>query len=251
MWLTCICCKILEHIVCHHVRKHLDDYNILTPLQHAFRKRHSCESQLWLISQDITAMVDRNNQVDVAILDFSKAFDTVPHEGLLKKLDHYGIRGNTHQWITAFLRNSKQCVVVNVETSSDADVESGVPQGIVLGPLLFLCHMNDLPDRVKSTVRMFADDCLIYRKIKSRADHIQLQHDLLALPCLQEWVDSWGMRFNAKKCYILRICRPCVHKQFTYQLMGQALRHVDKNPYLGFYPGRHILTTSVGKRTTP
>ena len=87
--------------------------------------------------------------------------------------------------------------MVNGETSSDADVEADVPQGTVLGPLLFLCHIKDLPDRVKSTVRMFADDCLIYRGIKSRADQIQLQHDLLAL---QEWADSWGMRFNAEKC---------------------------------------------------
>ena len=120
--------------------------------------------------------------------------------------------------------------MVNGETSSDADVESDVPQGTVLGPLLFLCHIKDLPDRVKSTVRMFADDCLIYRGIKSRADQIQLQHDLLAL---QECADSCCMRFNAEKCYILRICRPRVPKQFTYQLMGQALSQVDKNPYLG------------------
>ena len=119
---------------------------------------------------------------------------------------------------------------MNGETSSDADVESGIPEGTVLGLFFFLCHINDLPDRVKSTVYMFADECLIYRKIKSRANQIQLQHNLLAS---QEWADSWGMRFNAKKCYIPRICRPRVPKQFTYQLMGQALSQVDKNPYLG------------------
>ena len=77
---------------------------------------------------------------------------------------------------------------------------------------------------------MFANECLIYRDIKSRADQIQLQHNLLAL---QEWADSWGIRFKAKKCYILQICRPRLPKQFKYQLMGQALSQVDKNPYLG------------------
>ena len=90
-------------------------------------------------------------------------------------------------------KQTATCFVVNGETSSDADVELGIPQGTVLGPLLFLCHINDFPDRVKSTVRMFANECLIYRDVKSRADHIQLQHNLLAS---QEWADSWGISFK-------------------------------------------------------
>ena len=90
-------------------------------------------------------------------------------------------------------------VVVEGEHSESAPVESGVPQGTVLGPLMFLCHINDLPDTVKSQVRLFADDCLLYRQIKSQTDHSILQNDLIEL---EKWAAKWGMRFNAKKCYV-------------------------------------------------
>ena len=102
------------------------------------------------------------SQIDVAILDFSKAFDTVPHAGLLGKLEHYGIDSKILLWITNFLNNRKQRVVVDGSFSNYDDVESGVPQGTVLGPLLFLLHINDLPSCVNSKVRLFADDCLLY-----------------------------------------------------------------------------------------
>ena len=118
-------------------------------------------------------------------------------------------------------------VVVEGEHSESAYVESGVPQGTVLGPLMFLCHINDLPDCVKSQVRLFADDCLIYREIKTQKDHQILQNDLKAL---ENWAAKWGMRFNAKKCYILSIRQKSSH---FYQLDGEILQQVDSNPYLG------------------
>ena len=86
--------------------------------------------------------------------------------------------------------------------SNVVHVDSGIPQGTVLGPLLFLCHINDLPLSVDSTIRLFADDCLIYREINSIEDKVQLQKDL---DPLQDWAENWGMRFNAQKCYILSI----------------------------------------------
>ena len=100
-------------------------------------------------------------------IDFSKAFDTVPHDGLLSKLKHYGIDKHIWQWISNFLKKRKQCVVVDGVSSGLVDVDSGVPQGTVLGPILFLLHINNLPSIVSSKVRLFADDCLIYRQIKS------------------------------------------------------------------------------------
>ena len=123
-------------------------------------------------------------QTDVVVLDFSKAFDVVPRQRLLHKLDHYGIRGTTLNWIQNFLTNRTQKVVVNGSSSEAARVKSGVPQGAVLGPLLFLTYINDLPSTVLSQVRLFADDCLLYRPIKCRADQEILQRDLSAL---QDW----------------------------------------------------------------
>ena len=101
-------------------------------------------------------------QIDIAVLDFSKAFDTVPHDGLLSKLKHNGTDKNIWQWISNFFLKRKQCVVVDGVSSSLVDVDSGVPQDTVLGPILFLLHINDLPSIVSSKVRLFADDCLIY-----------------------------------------------------------------------------------------
>ena len=138
-------------------------------------------------------------------MDFSKAFDVVPHQRLLHKLDHYGIRGTTLNWIQNFLTNRTQKVVVDGSSSESARVRSGVPQGTVLGPLLFLTYINDLPSTVSSQVRLFADDCLLYRPIKCRAEQEQLQRDLSAL---QDWADRWGMCFNPSKCSVLRVSRP-------------------------------------------
>ena len=149
-------------------------------------------------------LYDKKHQIDVDILDFSKAFNAVPHKRLLRKPRHYGIRGNVLKWIEGFLTNRTQRVLMEGEFSQSIKVLSGVPQGTVLGPLIFLCFINDLPSCVKSQVRLFADDCLLYRPIKSEEDHTILQQDLADL---ESWANEWGMRFNTQKCYILRISR--------------------------------------------
>ena len=118
-------------------------------------------------------------QIDIAVLDFSKAFDTVPHDVILSKLKHYDIYEKIWLWIYNFIKkNRKQSVVVDGKQSSLIDVVSGVPQGTVLGPPLLLLHINDLPPVVSSKVRVFADDCLIYRNIKIKESEIALQKDL-------------------------------------------------------------------------
>ena len=201
--------------------------NILTQLNHGFRAGHSCETQLLTTVDDILKPFDGGLQTDVVILDFSKAFDTVPHRKLMHKLDNYGIRGSTHKWIAKFLMHRTMKVVLDGESSDEVSVDSGVPQGTVLGPLLFLCHINDLPECVKSQVRLFADDCLLYRTIRSFQDHIALQNDLNEL---ETWAKNWGMRFNSKKCYILSVRQK---SQFFYTLGGDILKQVEENPYLG------------------
>ena len=185
--LTSVISKLLEHIICRNLLDHLEKNNILTRLNHGFRSGHSCETQLLLTSNDLLKSYDAGTQVDIGILDFSEAFDTVPHDKLLYKLDRYGIKGSLHAWLTSFLTHRHMRVVLEGVPSEETPVISGVPQGTVLGPLLFLCHINDLPDRVKSQVRLFADECLIYREIKTPQDHIILQQDLYSL---ESWARS-------------------------------------------------------------
>ena len=193
--LTSISCKLLEHILCSRILRHFEHYNVLTKLNHGFRSGFSTETQLLVTLQDLLKSFDKKIQMDVVILNFSKAFDTVPHDKLLYKMERYGIQGSTLKWLSSFLKDRTMKVVVEGEESKSVKVESGVPQGTVLGPLMFLCHINDLPDSVQSQVRLFADDCLLYRPIKSSKDHELFQNDLREL---EKWASRWGMRFNAK-----------------------------------------------------
>ena len=139
----------------------------------------------------------------------------------------YGVDGNINSWLCDFLTNRQMKVVVDSEKSESVTVDSVVPQGTVLGPLLFLFHINDLPDAVKSTVRLFADNCLLYCPIKNMEDHISLQRDLQQL---ETWASTWGMLFNAKKCYIMSIN---TKSTLFYQLDSHILQQVPENPYLG------------------
>ena len=193
--LTSVTCKLLEHVICKHLLTHLENNNILTNLNHGFCSGYSCETQLLVTLNDLLHFNDEGSQTDVIILDFSKAFDTVPHAELLTKLESFGITGSIHHWLRTFLTKRYMQVVVDGESSSKVTVDSGVPQGTVLGPLLFLCYINDLPLAVSAQVRLFADDCLLYRKIESQEDHTILQQDLIEL---EKWASKWGMRSNAK-----------------------------------------------------
>ena len=202
--LTCLCCKLLEHVVVSNIRKHVDKEKILTDCQHGFRARSSCETQLVTLVHDLTSAMDRETQTDMVILDFSKAFDRVPHKRLLRKLHHYGIRGHLHEWVTDFLSGRTQSVVIEGVSSGSAPVVSGVSQGSVLGPLLFLLFINDLPNNLNSQTRLFADDCIVYRTVRNQEDCMALQQDLHKLA---EWENNWGMEFHPQKCSVLRVSR--------------------------------------------
>ena len=228
--LTSLCCKVQEHIITSNILKHLEEHDILTDCQHGFRARRSCETQLVTLVHELAEATDRGRQTDMIILDFSKAFDRVPHLRLLAKIHHYGIRGPSYNWIRSFLKDRNQQVVVDGATSDKAQVVSGVPQGTVLGPLLFLMFINDLPDTVTSNTRLFADDCIIYRTVKSIQDCLQLQEDLRELAT---WEETWGMLFHPDKCNVLRITRARSPVLFDYSLKNQKLEAETQSKYLG------------------
>ena len=228
--LTCICSKLLEHVVVSQLRDHFDANNILADCQHGFRAQRSCETQLIGLTQELHQHLEDKKQVDMIVLDFSKAFDKVPHQRLMTKLWNYGIQGSTHAWIKSFLLGRSQRVVVDGETSDWVPVESGVPQGTVLGPVLFRAFINDLPKCVKSNVRLFADDCVLYREIDNEIDCASLQSDLRKL---EMWEDHWCMSFNASKCSSISITRKTKKIVHNYTLHNQVLDRVSCATYLG------------------
>ena len=248
--LTCVACKLLEHVLCSHIRDHLDRHNALSPYQHGFRKKMSCESQLLVTTHDLLSRLDHKEEVDVGVLDFSKAFDVVPHKRLMSKLRLYGVEGKISCWISEFLLGRTQSVLVDGVRShtrcrTDGDpVLSGVPQGTVMGPLLFLLYINDLPSVLNpsTSCRLFADDCLIYRSIHSMEDKVILQRDL---DSLFEWGQIWGLKFNVSKCNILHLARQTQKPVRFYTLGGELIGSVTEAKYLGV-----TLSNNYGARSS-
>ena len=228
--LTSLCCKLLEHVKVSKTVKHLERYNILNDCQHGFRAKRSCETQILTLYYELASSLDKKVQTYMIILDFSKAFDRVPHQRLLKKVHHYGIRGNTHQWISSFLNSRTQQVLVEGQSSEKVPVVSGVPQWSVLGPVLFLMFINDLPDNINSSARLFADDIILYCQIRNNNDQHLLQEDL---DTLATWEKTWGMEFHPQKCSVLRISKARDPRTFQYQLNGVTLEEEQSSKYLG------------------
>ena len=200
--LTSIICKIFENFVRDALYTHLITNSLLSKEQYGFCKKRSCVSQLIVTLNEWFTYLDNKVPIDAAYLDFRKAFDSVPHQRLIYKLKCYGIRGKVLEWITSFLSNRSQYVNVNNNFSDKTPVTSGVPQGSVLGPCLFIYYINDLPELIKCLIKIFADDTKAYQAIKSLSDNELLQWSINKLV---EWTDKWLLKFNSNKCKILHL----------------------------------------------
>ena len=200
--LTSIACKVLESFVRDYLYKHLINNELLSVEQFGFCSKRSTVTQLIVTLNDWMINLDNKIPVDAVYLDFAKAFDTVPHERLKNKLYGYGVRGNVLKWISSFLGDRNQYVSVNGKCSNKIKVTSGVPQGSVLGPTLFIYFINDLPEVSKCPIKIFADDTKAYSKVQSEEDRLLLQE---CIDALVEWSEKWLIKFNSSKCNVMHL----------------------------------------------
>ena len=218
MSLTSVACKMMEKLVRNEVMVHMTRNNLLSSLQHGFVHGRSCTTQLLEVLDKWTEAIEQGDSVDAIYLDFAKAFDTVPHQRLLVKLAGYGMGGKVLQWIAAFLEGRHQRVLVNGSNSSWSPVTSGIPQGSVLGPMLFVCYINDMPDVVASPIHMFADVTKIFRQMTAQSDQVTLQTDLRQL---EAWTKKWQFRFNEEKCKVMHLGQYNHHYDYTITSGGK------------------------------
>ena len=226
--LLCIISKALERIVYDHLVKFILKNNIIVNSQFGFRLHHSTTQQLLLFLDKVHLSLNNNASCDVIYLDFKKAFDSVSHNELLIKLWNIGITGNMWYWIREYLTGRHQHVCINGCHSSTLPVVSGVPQGSILGPLLFLVYVNDLPTQaLNSDLFLFADDTKCLKSVSSPSDSSQLQCDL---DRLFAWSMNWKLSFNESKCFLLSIQPKHPPNSFTTPTQSSRTYFINSHP---------------------
>lgn len=226
--LTSIAGKLLESVIRDKIVEHLNNFNLIRDSQHGFRRNRSCLTNLLQFYNKVIEDYDENSAADVIYLDFRKAFDTVPHKRLIKKLKAHGIDGRVADWIEDWLKARKQRVVIEGKCSEFVNVTSGVPQGSVLGPLLFIIYVNDLDINLTSNLAKFADDTKMSGKGNSEESCASLQRDL---DILLEWSRIWGLDFNINKCKVLHVGSNNINHVYT--LGGRPLETTRQEKDLG------------------
>ena len=238
--LTSVVCKIMETILRNTLVKYLEENSLINSSQHGFRNKRSCLTNLLDFYNDVFNIFDETKAVDIIYLDFQKAFDKVPHQRLLKKIKTHGITGKIHSWLEDWLTERKQRVVINGKASDWRNVLSGVPQGSVLGPILFTIYVNDMDEGLTCKISKFADDTKITGKVTSADEKALLQSDL---DRLVNWSKKWQMTYNIDKCKVLHIGSNNNHT--NYSMNNTEITKVNEEKDLGVIicnnlkPGKH------------
>ena len=235
--LTCIVCKIMEKIIRDNLMKFLTQNDLLSDSQFGFVPGRSCTLQLLVCIEKWTKQFDEGNNVDIIYTDFSKAFDVVSHSKLITKIFSTGITGEIGNWIKDFLSNRYQRVRIQDSFSSWIPVKSGVPQGSVLGPVLFLLYINDLPKALhENIIELFADDAKLNKSISSGEDAAILQANFNRMV---SWSDKWSLKLNTKKCKVLHISKSSDSVKQSYYMNSPegpiTLDEVEYEKDLGVY----------------
>ena len=198
--------------------------------QYGFISGRSTTLQLLEVIDKWTEAIDNGKNVDCIYMDYQKAFDTVPHKRLLSKLHSYGISPQLIDWCRSFLLNRKQQVCVCGEYSKWHDVALGIPQGSVLGPLMFVIYINDLPEAVNCDMYLFADDTKIFNIISDKKDSMVLQKDL---DTMSTWSDTWLLKFHPEKCKHMKLGKGKQDNYDAYKLIDKPLQTVETEKDIG------------------
>jgi hypothetical protein len=224
--------KVMEYIVKDGIQKFLDKESLISSKQHGFMKGKSTVTNVLTTLNNWKSSRLQNQQTHVCYIDFAKAFDSISHKKLLYKLERYGLCGRLLRWINAFLTGRTQYVAYDGCLSRSSPVISGVPQGTVLGPLLFTVFVNDLPDHVMfSEIALYADDSKVFKAISDNLSFQQFQSDLERI---YRWSELWQLPIAALKCSVF-VFGPSLNAPNPHYTMGNIdLDYVDCVKDLGF-----------------
>ena len=228
--LTCILCKVMESVIRDSIVEHLTSKSLLRQSQHGFMRGKSTVTNLLEYLEEMTNAIDRGEDIYVLYLDFSKAFDKVPIRRLLSNCEGLGIKGKLLGWVEQLLTGRRQRVVLNRKESEWGPIKSGVVQGSVLGPCLFLIFINDIDQAVEGLVGMlkkFADDTKWGKKVMSEEERLAFQQ---GVNNLQWWSTEWQMPSNSDKCHVLHVGRTNPRLKYT---MGQGALEQEQEKEVG------------------
>ena len=244
--LTSIICKVMETLIRDHIVEHMKTNNLFSNKQYGFISGRSTSLQLLTVIDIWTEALEQGLSIDIIYMDFRKAFDVVPHRRLVGKLKSYGISTEITDWVVSFLNNRFQTVTVNGCESTERAVLSGIPQGSVLGPMLFVIYINDLPDNIVGDAFsfLFADDTKLFNKIRTVDDCFKLLNEV---DNLYKWSQTWLIGFNSDKCKHMHIGKQDFW--FTYDLNGVPLDYTEVEKDIGVHiDDRLSFETHVSKK---